>query len=191
MPGRQAKILSNTEIKLLLTYARRTRNPLRNCLVVLLSAKAGLRAAEIAALSWDMICDASGEVGTVIELQDRIAKKRSGRRIPIHPDLRKALKRWRKASVNGEYVIRSERGPRMTALSVVIWFNRAFKSLGLAGCSSHSGRRSFITRAARLVHKTGGSLRDVQLLAGHRSITTTQAYIQGHDAAQHRLVRMI
>src|SRR5882724_10508634 len=191
MPGRQAKILSNTEVKLLLTYARRTRNPLRNSLIVLLSAKAGLRAAEIAALSWDMICDATGDVGTIIELQDRIAKKRSGRRIPIHPDLRKTLKRWRRLSTEGEYVVRSERGPRMTALSVVVWFNRAFKSLGLAGCSSHSGRRSFITRAARLVHKTGGSLRDVQLLAGHRSITTTQGYIQGHDAAQQRLVRLI
>ncbi len=50
------------------------------------------------------------------------------------------------------------------------WFARAYRTIGLAGCSSHSGRRTFITRAARLVHKAGGSLRDVQLLAGHRSI---------------------
>src|SRR5947207_10290681 len=101
MPGRQAKILSNTEVKLLLLYARRTRNPLRNCLIVMLSAKAGLRAAEIAALSWDMVCDAQGEVGTVIELRDSVAKKRSGRRIPIHPDLRNALRRSRQLSTEG------------------------------------------------------------------------------------------
>jgi integrase len=79
----------------------------------------------------------------------------------------------------------------MTPLSIVVWFNRAFRNIGLNGCSSHSGRRTFITRAARLVHKAGGSLRDVQLLAGHRSIQTTQRYIDGDTDAQRKLVAMI
>jgi integrase/recombinase XerD len=61
----------------------------------------------------------------------------------------------------------------------------------LTGCSSHSGRRTFITRAARLVQQVGGSLRDVQLLAGHRSIQTTQGYIDGGTDAQRRLVSLI
>ena len=72
----------------------------------------------------------------------------------------------------------------MTPLSIVVWFNRAFRNIGLHGGSSHSGRRTFITRAARLVHKAGGSLRDVQLLAGHRSIQTTQRYIDGDSDVQ-------
>jgi len=63
---------------------------------VLLSAKAGSRAAEIAALTWEMVADAQGRVGSVIELHDSIAKKRSGRRIPIHPTLRAALIDWRR-----------------------------------------------------------------------------------------------
>jgi len=88
-------------------------------------------------------------------------------------------------------VVRSERGGPMTALSIVVWFNRAYQYLGLDGCSSHSGRRTFITRAARLVHEAGGSLRDVQLLAGHRSIQTTQRYIDGDTDAQRKLVSMI
>ena len=79
----------------------------------------------------------------------------------------------------------------MTPSSIVVWFNRAFRSVGLKGCSSHSGRRTFVTRAARLVHKAGGSLRDVQLLAGHRSIQTTQRYIDGDSDAQRKLVAMI
>jgi integrase/recombinase XerD len=79
----------------------------------------------------------------------------------------------------------------MTVLSIVVRFNRAFRTIGLKGCSSHSGRRTFITRAARLVHRAGGSLRDVQLLAGHRSIQTTQRYIDGDTDAQRKLVSMI
>jgi integrase len=88
-------------------------------------------------------------------------------------------------------VVRSERGGPMTALSIVVWFNRAFRIVGLAGCSSHSGRRTFVTRAARLVHKAGGSMRDMQMLAGHRSIQTTQRYIDGDTDAQRKLVSMI
>jgi integrase len=79
----------------------------------------------------------------------------------------------------------------MTALSIVVWFKRACGYLGLDGCSSHSGRRTFITWAARLVHKAGGSLRDVQLLADHRSIQTTQRYIDGDTEAQRKLVSLI
>ena len=191
MPGKQAKILSTTEVKQLLHFARRTRNPLRNRVIVLLSAKAGMRAGEIAALTWDMVLDPQSQIGSVIELRDSAAKKGSGRLIRIHPDLRKALAAWRKSSADSTYVVRSERGGQMTPLSVVVWFNRAFHKVGLKGCSSHSGRRTFITRAARLVHRAGGSLRDVQLLAGHRSIQTTQRYIDGDSDAQRRLVSLI
>src|SRR5439155_24242586 len=116
-----------------------------------------------------------------------------GRVIPIHPDLGIALTALHAlaAPSTTDYVVRSERGGPMTALSIVVWFNRAFKNVGLKGCSSHSGRRTFVTRAARIVHKAGGSLRDVQLLAGHRSIQTTQRYIDGDSDAQRKLVAMI
>jgi integrase/recombinase XerD len=72
----------------------------------------------------------------------------------------------------------------MTAVGIVNWFAKAFCAVGLEGCSSHSGRRTFITRAARIVHQAGASLRDVQLLAGHRSIQTTQRYIDGDTEAR-------
>ena len=191
MLGKQAKILSPLDVADLLAFADCTRHPIRNRVMVLLSAKAGLRAGEIANLTWDMVVDASGEVGNVIELRDHAAKKGSGQLIPFHPDLVNALSTWWQASAGSSQVVRSERGGPMTALSIVVWFNRAYRSLCLEGCSSHSGRRTFITRAARLAHKAGGSLRDVQLLAGHRSIQTTQRYIEGDTDAQRKLVSMI
>jgi len=191
MPGKQAKILSDQQIKSLLVFASSTRYPCRDRLIVLLSVKAGLRAGEIAKLTWDMVLGPTGEVGSVIELRDWAAKKNSGRLIPIHPTLRTALMAWRKMTTGAGPIIRSERGGPMTPVSIVNWFAIAYRAVGLNGCSSHSGRRTFITRAARLVHKAGGSLRDVQLLAGHRSIQTTQRYIDGDSDAQRKLVSMI
>ena len=87
MPGRQAKTLSSADVNDLLVFASCTRNPLRNRVIVLLSAKAGLRAGEIANLTWDMVLGPTGQIGGIIELRDYAAKKRSGRVIPIHPEL--------------------------------------------------------------------------------------------------------
>ena len=192
MIGKRAKILSTDHVEDLLVFARQSRHPIRNQALVLLSVKAGLRAGEIAKLTWPMLAAATEEVGLSIELQDRIAKKGSGRVIPIHPELHAALVKLLRLS-RGPIgpVIRSERGGPMTPVSIVCWFARAYRALGLEGCSSHSGRRTFITRAARLVHKAGGSLRDVQLLAGHQSIQTTQRYIDGDTDAQRKLVSLI
>ena len=165
--------------------------------MILLSVKAGLRAGEIAQLTWAMITDSNGEIGDTIELPGAVAKYGSGRRMPMHEDIRKslqALKRQfeaeRRTMLEGP-VIRSERGGHMSPKAVVNWFHALYAELGLEGCSSHSGRRTFITNAAKLVHRAGGSLRDVQLLAGHRSIQTTEGYIEGDGIAQRKLVRLL
>ena len=191
MPGKQAKILSDDNIDALIGYAVASRYPERNVAITLLSAKAGLRAGEIANLDWDMILRPTGEIGPSIELRDHAAKNRSGRRIPIHPVLAHALADLRGQAWHDGAVIQSERGGRMHPVGIVNWFAKAYRALGFAGCSSHSGRRTFVTRAARAVAQAGGSLRDVQLLAGHRSIVSTERYIDGDSDAQRRLVALI
>jgi integrase/recombinase XerD len=192
MIGKRAKILAQAHVEDLLFFARHTRHRIRNQVIVLLSLKAGLRAAEIANLTWDMVVDPMGEIATTLELQDRVAKKGSGRVIPLHPDLREALMQLRAnhCGTSGA-VIQSERGGPMRPIAIVCRFAKAYRAIGLAGCSSHSGRRTFITRAARLVHRTGGSSRDVQVLAGHRSLLTTQRYIDGDTDSQRQLVALI
>jgi integrase len=78
MPGRQAKILSKDNADDLLVFASTTRHPLRDRLIVLLSVKAGLRAAEIAHLTWEMVLTPTADIGPTIELHDRAAKKSGG-----------------------------------------------------------------------------------------------------------------
>jgi integrase len=191
MPGRQAKLITPALLRRMLTHVRHSQYPARDRVIVLLSVKAGLRACEIAQLDWSMVLDARGRIADAIAIHDAIAKKGGGRRIPMHSDLAHALKRLKSETDAVGAVIRSSRGGAMRPNSIVNWFVALFGDLGIHGCSSHSGRRSFITVAARNVHKAGCSLRDVQLLAGHRSIETTQRYIDGHTDGQRKLVSLI
>jgi integrase len=110
MPGKQAKILSLDDVNDLLVFADCSRHPHCNRVIVLLAAKAGLRAGEIANLTWDMVLDPTGNISSVIELRDHAAKNGSGRLIPVHPDLCRALCAYRNRSTGTGSVIRSERG---------------------------------------------------------------------------------
>ena len=85
-------------------------------------------------------------------------------------------------------IIRSERSKSTSSQAIVNMFQRWYGRLGLIGCSSHSGRRTFITNAARKISTVGGSLRDVQMLAGHSSLAFTQRYIEGDSGARRKIV---
>jgi integrase/recombinase XerD len=161
--------------------------------MVLLSFNAGLRACEIAGLDWTMVLAPGGRVGPWLMIADGIAKNGRGRRVPLHRDLAAILVQlhWEQARPRTGPVIRSQQGGNMTPRSVVNWFKLRYIELELSGCSSHSGRRTFITRTARLAAKAGGCLRDVQELAGHQALTTTERYIEGDRDAQRKLVQLL
>src|SRR5439155_2464569 len=97
----------------------------------------------------------------------------------------------RSGSGTERLIRKSERGGALSPATVRLWFHRLYTSLKMDGCSSHSGRRTFITRAARKVSQVGGSLRDVQELAGHASLVMTQRYIEGDTEAKRKLVALL
>src|ERR1700742_2490350 len=94
-------------------------------------------------------------------------------------------------SPSGPLVIQTERSQSTSAQAIVNMFQRWYRHLGFVGCSSHSGRRTFITNAARKISTVGGSLRAVQLLAGHSNLRTTQRYIEPNASAEIRVVQLI
>ena len=192
--GKQAKVLSRAQIEAALGYVAKTRHPYRNRVIFLLSVKAGFRAKEIASLTWEMVTTSDGKIGNSIRLQDVASKGRSGRVIPLNRDLRQALLDLRASKLRGRpssYVVTTERASMTSPHAIVLMFGKWFRALGYNGCSSHSGRRTFITNAARKISTVGGSLRDIQMLAGHSALSTTQRYIEADAAAQRKIVDLV
>ena len=196
--GKQAKVLTRQQVDAVFHHIGTGRNGLRNQVIFLLSVRAGLRAKEIANLKWSMVLGSDGEVGDHIHLTDEAAKGRSGRIVPINMALKAVLKLLFDQNNDNpmffageDFVIQTERATHTSAQTIVNLFQKWYRNLGFVGCSSHSGRRTFITNAARKISTVGGSLRDVQFLAGHSSLQTTQRYIEGDSEARKRVVDLI
>jgi len=196
--GKQAKILNKKQIDTVLKCLETSRYPIRDRVMFLLSVKAGLRAKEIASLTWAMVTDPQGELAVSIELTDAASKGKGGRSIPMHKHLKVALAELKAArgvrATPDNAVIHSERSNVIGGMSgnaIAVKFHRLYSGLNFDGCSSHSGRRTFITEAAKKAPQAGGSLRDVQEMAGHASLATTQRYIQGSTDAKRKLMDLI
>ena len=189
---KQAKIINKEVVDDILGYLDTTRYPIRNKLIFLLSERGGLRAKEIASITWSMVEDAQGNLTAEIILPNSASKgKDGGRVIPMAKELRKAMEKHKNNSKNTEphhRIIQTERASKTSAQVIVNIFQKWFADRGYDGCSSHSGRRTFITNAARKITSVGGSLRDIQYLSGHSSLQTTQRYIEGDSEARRKVV---
>jgi integrase/recombinase XerD len=192
--SKQAKTLTKHQQTAILSFLKTTRQYERNRLIFLLSVRAGLRAKEIASITWSMVTDAEGNIDDCIKLENKASKGSSGGVIWLNDELRLALGAYQAMRTNidtHERIVRSERGKSTSAQVIVNMFQSWYKKLGYADCSSHSGRRTFITNAARKISTVGGSIRDVQMLARHSSLQMTQRYIDADVEAQKKVVQLI
>ncbi|MEL7445548.1 MAG: site-specific integrase [Pseudomonadota bacterium] len=191
-----AKTLDPHAEALVLAYivANRPRTARRDRVAVLLSWRAGLRVCEIARLCWADVTDASGTLADTIRIRRETTKGKTFTRfVPMHGDLKAALLR-----LAGNTMVDPRRplllGRSKQAFSVnalTVFFHRLYADTGLDGCSSHSGRRTFITRTARRCTDVGASIEDVRLMAGHAYLSTTAGYIDPNQDAKHKLVALI
>ena len=112
----------------------------------------------------------------------------------MNKDLRQALEEYKNYvahSQTDDTIVKTERGRSTSSQVMVNMFKSWYERLGFEGCSSHSGRRTFITNAARKISSVGGSIRDVQMLARHSSLQMTQRYIEADVDAQKKVVDVI
>jgi len=195
--GKQSKTLNKSQIDMVSNYLRSKRNGLRNQTIFLLSVKGGLRSKEISQLRWEEVMNSDGDIDSVISLTNRSSKGKSGRLIPLHKEIRTNLiellneVKDKPNFDTSNSVIQTERSKSTTSQSIVNMFFGWYKKLGLVGCSSHSGRRTFITETSKKISLVGGSLRDIQMMVGHSSLQTTQRYIEGDSESQRKVINLI
>lgn len=196
--GKQSKVLTDKQVEVMISYLSGRRNGLRNKVIFLLSVKSGLRSKEISGLRWSMVVGPDGEVGDTINLTNEVSKGKSGRVIPLNRTLKQSLhdllmehRSLPGFSIHTSHLVRTERQDHTCPQSIVNMFQRWYREVGFVGCSSHSGRRTFITNTSRKIGLVGGSLRDVQVMVGHKNLQTTQRYIDYDTECQRRVVDLV
>lgn len=185
---KQAKVLSERELKRVLAVTRLGKYAERNCLAISLSYYAGLRVKEVASLLVSDIYTEDGHVKQFIFLSAEKSKGHS-RTIVINKHLVNQLKLYANfidVTKREQPLITSQKGQfKPNALCQL--FGRLYKAAGLDDCTSHSGRRSFITN---LAHK-GVSAKVLMTLAGHQHLSTTQRYIEVNDSMLAAAVELV
>ena len=196
--GKQAKTLSRTQVKMISEYLLTNRYGLRDQTIFYFSVKAGLRSKEIAHLKWSMVMNSDGSVGDYLNLPNASSKGNGGRVVPLNKDLKLNLIKLLQEHSSCQHfspstsaIIRTERSKSTSSQAIVNMFQRWYDRLGLVGCSSHNGRRTFITETSKKISTVGGSLRDIQMMVGHSSLQTTQRYIESDSDSQMRVVNLI
>ena len=173
---RQAQTLNEAQLRRVLQYCRSRRHPIRDETIVLVSFYAGLRAKEIAALTVGNVFDEEGAVREQFILSAAQSKGGNTRTVYMNQRLRRALAEYAdsiKLSDPRRPLFESQKGGHFSANTMCQLFLDIYKAVGLKDASSHSGRRTYITRLAN----KGVGVRLLAELAGHRQISTTQRYI--------------
>ena len=188
---KQAKILTDAEVKRVLAVIGANRHAKRNRVVFQLSHLAALRACEIASLRVRDVVDSSRKVKSQIVLEASMTKGDERHRVMINTKLQKELKTYID-SICADYgldepLIRTQQKSFFSPLTLVQLFANIFKKSGIEGASSHSGRRSFITSLSDV----GVSVRVIQALARHSNLATTQRYIEVSDSKLENAVELI
>jgi integrase/recombinase XerD len=188
----RAAVLSPNQVRHALRVARsRDRHAERAEAVLAMSVGLGLRAKELAALRWSDVYDAEGRVRAVVHL--RAAYTKGGRTRDVFvssPALRRVLAKYgeqywlQSARASQAPLFASQKGGPMTPASMARFVKALYAEAGIAGASSHSGRRTLITRLA----ERGIDLKAIAEIAGHTSIRTTAMYVESNPK---RLARIL
>lgn len=175
----RAPVLTPREFETLIKNMSGRRYCARDRAIAKLSFYLGLRAKEIAALCVSDIYDHRGIVRDVLHLKRSYTKMNKTRDVYLSSqNLRSHFAEYRLHIRGGDrgplFVTRS--GRRFSANGIAHLFKDMFAWAGFDRGSSHSGRRTMITRLS----ENGVDLKSIAMIAGHSSISTTSIYIESN-----------
>ena len=186
----QAKTLTPAEIEHMLNYIAQHNFPLRNRVMLLTGLWSGMRVGEISSLKVGDVMNMDGSVKAEVRLTAEQTKGRQPRTVFLPQKLRDELTAYLvlRTGAKSEHPLFVTAGRKAFSANVMAQhFHYLFKRAGIAGASSHSMRRSFITNLAT----KGIGVRVLASLAGHRSIAVTQRYIDVNDEMKRNAVELI
>lgn len=187
----QAKTLTSKELKRVLDYNTACeRHSERNRTMILLTFYCGMRIGEVVSLRIADVINEQGEVLDEIKLAATQTKGNKARTVHVPERMQKELKSYiagLKSHAHTDFLFRTQKSKRFSSNSATQLLQRIYERCGLAGATSHSGRRTFITELAN----KGVSVRVLAELAGHSSIATTQRYIDINDDMLKKAVELI
>ncbi len=188
--AKQAKVLTQGDIRLALAVADTPRN---KCMLML-TVLGGLRAIEVSNLTIGSVMDGNGKVMDRITFAKHQTKGSKARSVPVSKKLAKYLADHldslppRRKESHRPLFISQKTNDKFSAHGVVMWFQRLYRSAGIQGASSHSGRRSYATILAT---DKGVSVFVLKKLLGHSSISTTSAYVDVNDSTLANAVNLL
>ncbi len=185
----QAKTLTPAELEQVLSYIATRKYALRNRLMLLTGYWSGMRVGEIASLRIRDVVNSDGQVRAEVRLSADQTKGRHPRTVFLPQRLQGELQRYvdiRQPLQPDEPLFVTAGRRAFTANVLTQHFHWLFKRAGVSGASSHSMRRTFITTLA----SKGIGVRVLASLAGHRSISVTQRYIDVNDDMLRRAVEL-
>jgi integrase/recombinase XerD len=187
---RQAKTLKANELRAVLAYVATRRHAVRDRAIVIASFLSGMRAHELASLRLGDVIAEGGRIRDEINLEASQTKGRHARRVFINAKLKKELGNYVKNACAdckpSDPLFRSQKKRAFSGNTMCQLFLGIYKSCGIRGASSHSGRRTFITNLAN----QSISVRVLAVLSGHSSISTTQRYIDCNDTQLRNAVEL-
>jgi integrase/recombinase XerD len=189
---KRAKTLTEQDLKKVLNYIDRHKHALRNRTMLLCMMYAGMRAKEVAYLRYADVVDAEGKIRDEIFLTAEQTKGNQGNCIFVNTKLKRELETYvrnhKPVNINDRlFYTQKKQASGFTPNTLAQHFHYLYKRAGIAGGSSHSGRRTFITNLAA----KGVGVRVLMSLARHLHIGTTQAYIDVNDDMKRRAVELV